>query len=381
MAGVLVGMSGGVDSSVTAYLLKNQGHDVTGISFILCEPSPGPGHSPETCCSAESVEKARRTAQQVGINHTMLDLRGPFLERVVQPFIEGYRRGLTPNPCILCNRHIKFPFLSTVADERRLNLISTGHYARVRDGRLLKGLDPRKDQSYVLYGLSRDVLERLVLPLGTRTKTEVRAIAESLGLPAAESRESQEICFVGDRRCSMFLEKEAGTEEGPIIDIEIGKVIGRHRGVHLYTVGQRKRLVPTGTPRYVVKLDARVRTVYVGPKEMACARGFTVEDVNWIDAEHPSPEGGAYASLRATVKVRSTMRDEPALLTVLDRSVIHVSYDQPQWAPAPGQSAVFYRDEVVLGGGVITSIGTSSQPFEEKRERVLDKMSGNNKRS
>lgn len=358
MASVLVGMSGGVDSSVAACLLKDRGYRVTGVSFVLCEARLRPDLPPGLCCTPESVDEAGRTARYLGIDHSALDLRGPFFERVVSPFIEGYRRGITPNPCILCNRHIKFPFLKKFADERGIALVSTGHYARVLEGRLLKGLDARKDQSYVLYGLSPEVLKRLVLPLGTMTKPEVRARAESLGLPAARRRESQEICFVGDRQCWTFLEDASGRREGPIIDIETGKVIGRHRGVHLYTIGQRKRLVATGRPLYVVKIDASEKTVYVGPQEMACLRDFRVEDLCWTGAEAPPLQSGARPSLRVTVKVRSTMRDEPAQLTGSDEASVHVRFDEPQWAPAPGQSAVFYRDDVLFGGGIIASVGT-----------------------
>src|SRR5512139_3980614 len=178
MARILVGMSGGVDSSMAAYLLKAQGHDVIGVSFILCNPSAGSARPTEACRLVEPVNEARRTAHRIGIEHIVVDLRNPFFDHVVEPFIEGYRQGVTPNPCVLCNRHVKFPFLGRAADERGADLLSTGHYARVLEGRLLKGLDPGKDQSYVLYGLTPDILRRLTLPLGALSKPGVRAKAE-----------------------------------------------------------------------------------------------------------------------------------------------------------------------------------------------------------
>jgi tRNA-specific 2-thiouridylase len=346
---VIIGMSGGVDSSVTAYLLKEQGYEVEGISLILFDPRSRKalGNAP---CSIESVADARITAQAIGIRHSHADMRDLFAEKVIKPFIDTYTKGLTPNPCILCNRYIKFLSLIKAADERGFGFISTGHYARVLQTdmgpRLRRGIDPSKDQSYVLHYLSRDILSRLILPLGERTKLEVRTIAQTLALPSAKRPESQEICFIEERNYVAFMENLNKDAQGQVVDIKTEKVIGSHGGIHLFTIGQRKRLPATGKPVYVVKIDPLKNAVYTGPREMALMREFIVHDVNWLI----SP---GKAHLRATVKVRSTMTDEPASIKILDDGTVSVAYDEPQWAPAPGQSAVFYQGDTVLGGGPI----------------------------
>lgn len=347
---VIVGMSGGVDSSVTAYLLKKEGYEVEGLSFILYEARLKGTFT--GCCSVEAINDAQRTAESIGVRHNRIDLRNEFMEKVIDPFIDAYSRGLTPNPCILCNRNIKFPYLIKFADERGAEFIATGHYAKVeRDDYplLKKGVALKKDQSYVLYVLKREELERLVLPLGYRTKEEVRRIALSLNLPAAKRPESQEICFIEDRKYFRLLNDLIPPSEGPIIEAETGKVLGKHRGIHLFTIGQRKRLgVSTGRPLYVVRIDPSERAVYVGSKEMALKREFEVEDVNWLIHEYNKQK-----EFCATVKVRSMMKDEPATVTLIEGGTVRVSFDEPQWAPAPGQSAVFYDKDTVIGGGII----------------------------
>jgi tRNA-specific 2-thiouridylase len=384
---VIVGMSGGVDSSVTAYLLEEQGYEVEGLSFILYEARLK--NTFAGCCSVEAINDAQRTAERIGVKHTRLDLRDEFMEKVIDPFIEAYSKGITPNPCILCNRHIKFPHLLKVADERGADFIATGHYARLKDScelqvtsnkfkdkdsslvtrhlSLLKGIDPKKDQSYVLYVLRREELNRLVLPLGDKRKDEVREIARGLNLPAANRPESQEICFVEDRNYFKFLKNLTEPGEGQVIEIGTGKVLGKHEGIHSYTIGQRKRLgVATGKPLYVAKIDPANNAIYVGPKEATMIKEFLVEDVNWLTPPIPSftpplpplSKGGmgGVSSFRASVKIRSMMKDEPATISVLENGLVQVIYDEPQWAPAPGQSAVFYDGDVVIGGGVISGI-------------------------
>jgi len=374
---VVVGMSGGVDSSVTAWLLREQGYDVEGLSFILYEARMK--NTFAGCCSIESINDARRTAERIGVPHTAVDLRAEFMTRVIEPFIAAYAKGITPNPCILCNRHIKFPHLLKFADERKADFIATGHYARTEycqlsavsgQGKicLKKGIDPKKDQSYVLYVLGQEVLSRLILPLGEKRKDEVREIARALDLPAAKRPESQEICFVEDKDYCKFIDRLLPEERGPgqIIDATGGKVLGMHKGIHAYTIGQRKGLgISSSEPLYVVKIDTRNNTVYAGPKEMAKVKEFMVEEVNWISppiAHFTSPlpplsKGGMgkAASFRASVKVRSMMKDEPATLCLLNDGRVRVVFDEPQWAPAPGQSTVYYDGDVVMGGGLIAA--------------------------
>lgn len=367
---VIVGMSGGVDSSVTAYLLKEQGYEVEGVSFILYEARLR--NTFTGCCSVESVRDAGRTADRLGLRHRTLDLREEFMARVIEPFVDAYSKGITPNPCILCNRHIKFPYLIKAADEGNAGFIATGHYARISrtvpsvspeplrtadsTPRLLKGVDPRKDQSYVLYVLRQEELNRLILPLGDRKKDEVRRIARELSLPAAERPESQEICFIEDNKYFKLLDKMEASKEGPIIDIGTGKVLGSHRGIHHYTVGQRKRMgVAVGSPLYVARIDPSKNAVYVGRRESAMIREFPVESVNWLVDPKTMLDRPPSHDFRASVKVRSMMKDEPATITIFDDNKSKVVFDKAQWAPAPGQSAVFYDGDIVIGGGVISN--------------------------
>lgn len=358
MSKVLVGMSGGVDSTVTAHLLKQQGFDVEGLSFVLWEARNRSGL--KTCCSLEVVNSASRAAEELGIRHTTVDARGEFIEKVIAPFVEAYTKGVTPNPCILCNRYIKFPFLLREAEKRGAEYIATGHYAKVvhssegfnsrlvaRHSLLVKGIDPKKDQSYVLYVLDRNTLGRLLLPLGDYKKDDIRTIARSLNLAAADRPESQEICFIEDKNYFSFIEKlsPAAGQHGPILDTK-GRLLGTHKGIYCYTIGQRKGLgLSSPEPYYVTKIDTLGNAIYVGSQEEAKIRSFFVEDVNWIVA----PEESFF---RADVKVRSMMEARPASVEILNESV-RVTFDEPQWAPAPGQSAVFYDGDIAVGGGVI----------------------------
>jgi tRNA-specific 2-thiouridylase len=388
MPKVIVGMSGGVDSSVAAYLLREKGYEVEGLSFILWEKRRKADF--KTCCSLQAVEEAAKTAQHIGIPHLIADVKDDFVEKVIEPFVNAYAEGSTPNPCILCNRFIKFPLLIKEAEKRNAEFIATGHYARVeqkeeakgsevgfesftRHSLLKKGVDPKKDQSYVLYILNQEQLKKLVLPLGYYRKDEVRDIAKDLKLPAAKRAESQEVCFVEDRNYFKFIEKLSplAGKPGPIIDMT-GKVIGTHKGIHAYTIGQRKRLgIAQKKPLYVVKIDALKNAVYVGSQETAKKREFYVEDLNWINPPITPflKEGEEGLSFKASVKVRSMMKDEPATIFLLTSNKLRVTsrvkntyelpetvrlvFDEPQWAPASGQSAVFYNDDVVIGGGVI----------------------------
>ncbi len=347
---VIVGMSGGVDSSIAAFLLKQQGFDVEGVSFILYETRMHKKISKAPCCSIETMKDAQETAKFLGIKHTIIDLRDEFIKKVIEPFISLYSKGMTPNPCILCNKHIKFPHLIRTADDRNAAFIATGHYATValtdKAAFLMKALDPKKDQSYVLYSIGHETLIRLKLPLGGKTKQEVREMAHKLGIPVAKRKESQEICFIDESGYCSFLENMIDLKEGPVIDAETNKILGYHKGIHLFTIGQRKRLgIAAGEPRYVIRIDAAENKVYIGTKELAMQKEVIVNEIEW----HLSKK----ETFRATVKIRSMMQDELAIIEIIEKQKVRIIFDQPQWAPAPGQSAVFYQDNVVVGGGII----------------------------
>jgi len=353
---VIVGMSGGVDSSVTAALLKKNGLDVEGVSLQLWERR-GPV-DPTSCCSLESARMAARVAEILGIPHRTVDARGAFAEDVIEPFGATYDGGRTPNPCILCNEAVKFPLLMKSAEEQGARFIATGHYARLRrfpSGavELHRGLDPKKDQSYFLYSLDNRTLNSLLLPLGTRRKKEIRAEAARLGFPVAERPESQEICFVGDEGYQAFIGELSGpAEAGPIVD-QAGRRLGTHRGITAYTLGQRRGLGVSSTDRlYVIDIRPEENTVVVGPRSAAYRSRITVRRLCW----HITPPA-AGVSFSAEVRIRSTTSPKPATITLRNGETADVVSADPLWAPAPGQAAVFYQNSRVIGGGEIAREG------------------------
>ncbi|MBI5142115.1 MAG: tRNA 2-thiouridine(34) synthase MnmA [Nitrospirae bacterium] len=345
-------MSGGVDSSVAAFLLKQAGHDVTGLSFELWDQRCRTDSS--ICCSQESVLSARAVCEMLGIRHESVDVRPAFAELVIEPFCRSYAEGETPNPCVLCNRHIKFPALLNHARRIGADAVATGHYARIEFSggrhRLFKGVDPVKDQSYFLYAMTDEELARTVFPLGGYTKAEVRRIAADAGLPSANRPESQDICFVGPDGYDGFIRNllPEAAEPGQFVDMS-GRVIGQHRGIAFHTVGQRRGLgVAAGERLYVVRIDRESNSITLGPRESGMVSRFSVCDLRWT-----SPVGGG-ETLRCAVKVRSTAREVfSTLATLADGESASVELDQPQWAPAPGQAAVFYTGDEVIGGGRI----------------------------
>ncbi len=350
-AKVAVAMSGGVDSSTTAALLASQGYEVVGITML---------HYDSSCRRAErAVEDAARVCRTLGIEHHVVDLRGRFEDIVIKNFISEYLAGRTPNPCVLCNRTIKWGELLQEALKRGADYFATGHYVILRldetSGRrqLWRSHHSAKDQSYALWRLTQEQLARTIFPLGTYDKSEVRAMAASFGLPVAQKEESQDICCIPDDDYAAFLRERLGEEglpgEGEIVDKD-GVVLGRHRGFPFYTIGQRKGLgVAVGRPLYVVDIDAAANRLRVGDKQESAARGLVAEETNWVGIERPC-EGR-----RVTAHIRYNDRGAAAVLTEIAENRVTVLFDEPRTAVTPGQSAVFYAGDLLLGGGIIRS--------------------------
>ncbi|MGB4338703.1 MAG: tRNA 2-thiouridine(34) synthase MnmA [Bacillota bacterium] len=352
-----VAMSGGVDSSVAAALLVEHGLKVIGVTLKLWYAQMD-GCDDNLCCSVEAVESARRACRLLGIDHIVLNAEREFRETVVDNFIEAYSSGLTPNPCVVCNSIIKFGELHRRLAALGIKKVATGHYARLAGdpltGRtlLLRPADRIKDQTYMLYRLTQRQLESSIFPLGDWTKPQVRAIARRFGLDSADRPDSQEVCFTPPGRYREFLLSERPWlgKKGPIVDLH-GRTVGEHQGLAMYTIGQRhslgRLLGYEGQAMYVVAIRPATNTIVVGPREAVYSKEMVVADLNWICYSEPP------AIIRADVKVRYTTDPAPATLTVQDDGTVRVVFDQDQLAITPGQSAVFYQGDIVLGGGII----------------------------
>jgi len=364
---IAVAMSGGVDSSAAAALLKAEGHELVGFTMQLWNQRRGLSVGedgeplPSRCCSLDDVYDARRVAEELGFPFYVLNLERDFERDVVAPFVKSYLEGETPIPCVACNSRLKFASLDRTALSVGCEKVATGHYARVQHDeaagrhRLLRGLDARKDQTYFLWELTQGQLSRSLFPLGEMTKEEVRAAARRAGLYVAEKRESQEICFVPDGDYAGFIDRYLEAEgreaerpaRGEIVDTE-GHVVGEHEGVHRYTVGQRRGLgVSRPLPLYVVRVEPESGRVVVGHEEELLSSEFTAAGVNWVAFEEPDEP------VRADVRVRYRHKEAPATITPLEGGRARVRFDEAQRAVTPGQATVFYRGEEVVGGGWI----------------------------
>jgi tRNA-specific 2-thiouridylase len=348
---IAVAMSGGVDSSVAAALLKQDGHEVIGATLLLYTP-PNINQTPE------AVGDAREAAAKLGIPHHVIDLRDIFERDIISYFCDEYRRGRTPNPCVRCNERIKFGALKEKAKELGADFIATGHYARIETDKatakrlLKKGKDPLKDQSYFLYRLTQEQLNFSIFPLGNLAKKEVRQIAKDTGLPASARTESQEICFIPGDDYAAFLDNYISADSpGPIMDNE-ENILGRHRGIRYFTVGQRRGLgITAPEPLYVTAIAPEKNAVVVGKKEQTYTDTLVADELNWINGNPPS------FPLNIKARIRYRHPEVEAIVTRRDNKSVNVKFSIPQMAAAPGQSVVFYDGDTVIGGGTISKQG------------------------
>jgi tRNA-uridine 2-sulfurtransferase len=351
---VVVGVSGGVDSSATAALLLEQGYDVIGITLKLW-PQDCVSRAEDKCCGPQAVTDARAVCHRLGIPYYLVDEAAEFHSKVIQYFADEYKAGRTPNPCVLCNQNLKFGRLISRADQLGARYVATGHFARLEpspDGTrtlLKRGRDPRKDQSYFLFSLRQDQLARAMFPLGDKTKADTREVARQCQLKTADKEESMEICFVPDNNYGKFLQQAqlVRKHRGEIVNLQ-GQVLGEHDGIEFYTIGQRKGLrLSAPKPLYVIELDAARNRVIVGDDAALVRDELVAQRCNWIAFETPP------ATFEATVKIRYNHPGAPATVSSLPGGAARVKFHHPQRAITAGQAAVLYQDDLVLGGGWI----------------------------
>lgn len=360
MSRIVLAMSGGVDSSVAAWLLREQGHEVIGVFMRhgqdagdACAVDAGVSRK-QGCCSAADAADARRVADMLGLPFYVLNFEREF-DRIVEYFVEQYSAGRTPNPCIVCNTWLKFGKLFEYADSIGAEYVATGHYARLQkmdDGQtaLFRGLDETKDQSYVLFGINREKMDRLMFPIGEHRKEEIRQIAASLNLKVANKRDSQEICFIPDQDHAGFIRRRPGyiDTSGEIVTTD-GKIVGKHDGFEQFTIGQRKGLhVAFGTPRYVVRIEPDTHRVVIGLREELALDELCANNVNWLEGNGIPSE-----PFSCQVKIRYRSRAYAAVVQAFGQDNIMVRFSEPCFGVAPGQAAVCYQGDRVLGGGWI----------------------------
>jgi len=356
---VVIGLSGGVDSTVAAYLLKEQGYEVIGITMKTWDdPTDEYAEKIGGCCSLSAVEDARRVAAKLDIPFYVLNFKKPFKEHVIDYFVDEYEHGRTPNPCIACNKFIKFDRLLKKAHELGAYYVATGHYAKIEQDEeteryvLKASKEKSKDQTYMLYNLSQWQLQHMMMPLGSyESKLEIRKIAEKLDFSIASKPDSQEICFIPDDDYARYVTENATKKilPGNFVDGE-GNVLGKHKGIIYYTVGQRKGLgITFGKPMYVVEIKADTNEVVLGENDRVFAKGLIAEDTNWIVFEELKEP------LHIMAKIRHAKRTESAMIIPMDDTHCRVLFEEPQRAVTPGQAVVFYKDDLVIGGGTIQS--------------------------